>query len=179
MADVKKIFIAGFGGQGVLLIGKLLSYAAMIEDSEVTWMPSYGPEMRGGVANCTVCISKEPIASPYVLKDYDVLIAMNGPSLEKFEPGLKTGGDLFINTSVVDIEPKRTDINIHRVDCNGIAEGQLGNAKASNMVMLGAIIRQTGVVDLATMEKVFEKEFTGKKAKLIPTNLQALEAWEA
>ncbi len=177
MADVKKIFIAGFGGQGVLLIGKLLSKGAMMEDHEVTWMPSYGPEMRGGTANCTVCISDEPIASPYVLTDYDVLIVMNGPSLEKFEAGLKPGGDLFINTSIVDIEPTRTDINIYKVDCNEIAESQLGNGKASNMVMLGAIIRKTGAISLDIMKDVFEHEFTGKKAKLIPTNLKALEAW--
>ena len=102
---------------------------------------------------------------------------MNGPSLEKFEAGLKPGGDLFINTSIVDIEPTRTDIKIHRVDCNEIAENQLGNGKASNMVMLGAIIRATNVIDLGIMNDVFEHEFTGKKAKLIPTNLKALEAW--
>ena len=178
MSDVKKILIAGFGGQGVLLIGQMLSYAAMYEDKEVTWMPSYGPEMRGGVANCTVNISSSPIASPVVTKDFDVLIVMNGPSLEKFEKDLKPGGDLFINTSIVDIEPTRSDINIYRVDCNEVAESKIGNAKTANMVMLGAIIRKTGVVGLAIMEKVFNKVFTGKKAKLIPANQQALEAWD-
>lgn len=103
---------------------------------------------------------------------------MNGPSLEKFEKDLKPGGDLFINTSIVDIEPTRSDINIYRVDCNEVAESKIGNAKTANMVMLGAIIRKTGVVGLAIMEKVFNKVFTGKKAKLIPANLQALEAWD-
>lgn len=179
MSDVKKIFIAGFGGQGVLLIGQMLSYAAMYEDQEVTWMPSYGPEMRGGTANCTVCMSDEPIASPFVTDNFDVLIVMNGPSLEKFEGQLKPGGDLFINTSIVDIEPTRTDVNIYKVDCNELAESKIGNAKTANMVMLGAIIRQSGVVKLETMNKVFEKVLTGKKAKLIPSNLKALEAWEA
>ncbi len=178
MSDVKKIFIAGFGGQGVLLIGQMLSYAAMYEDQEVTWMPSYGPEMRGGTANCTVCISKEPIASPFVTDNFDVLIVMNAPSLEKFEGQLKPGGDLFINTSIVDIEPTRTDVNIHRVDCNELAESKIGNGKTANMVMLGAIIRQSEAVKLDTMNRVFEKVFTGKKAKLIPSNLKALEAWE-
>ena len=159
--DVKKIFIAGFGGQGVLLIGQMLSYAAMYEDKEVTWMPSYGPEMRGGTANCTVCIGSEPIASPYITDAFDVLIVMNSPSLVKFESQLKPGGDLFINTS-----------------CNELAIEKVGNGKTANMVMLGAIIRQAKVVDLNTMNKVFEKVLTGKKAKLIPSNLEALSAWE-
>ena len=176
--DVKKIFIAGFGGQGVLLIGQMLSYAAMYEDKEVTWMPSYGPEMRGGTANCTVCIGSEPIASPYITDAFDVLIVMNSPSLVKFESQLKPGGDLFINTSIVDVEPTRTDVNIHRVDCNELAIEKVGNGKTANMVMLGAIIRQAKVVDLSTMNKVFEKVLTGKKAKLIPSNLEALSAWE-
>lgn len=178
MSEVKKIFIAGFGGQGVLLIGQMLSYAAMYEDKEVTWMPSYGPEMRGGTANCTVCISKEPIASPFITDNFDVLIVMNSPSLVKFENQLKSGGDLFINTSIVDIEPTRTDVNIHRVDCNKLALEKIKNGKTANMVMLGAIIRQSEVVSLEVMNKVFEKVLTGKKAKLIPSNLEALEAWD-
>ena len=175
--SVKKIFLAGFGGQGVLLIGQMLTYAAMYADQEVTWMPSYGPEMRGGTANCTVCISDDkPIASP-VVSTCDILVAMNAPSLEKFESMLVPGGDLFINTSVVNIEPTRKDVNIHYVDTAAIAE-ELGEDKAANMVMLGAIIRQTGVVDLASMDTVFEKKFTGKKAKLIPVNKAALDAWK-
>ena len=178
MSSVKKIFIAGFGGQGVLLIGQMLSYAAMYENKEVTWMPSYGPEMRGGTANCTVCIGEEPIASPVATSNYDVLIAMNGPSLEKFEKGLKPGGHLFINSSIVDLEPTRKDVNIHKVDCTEIAETKVGNGKAANMVMLGAVIRESKVVSINTMEKVFNKVFTGAKSKLIPANLKALEAWE-
>ncbi len=178
MSAVKKILIAGFGGQGVLLIGQMLSYAAMYEEKNVTWMPSYGPEMRGGTANCTVCISENPIASPLVTDGFDVLIVMNSPSLTTFEQNLKPGGDLFINTSIVDIEPTRTDINVHRVDCNKIAEEEIGNGKTANMVMLGAIIRGTKVVSLEIMEQVFAKVFTGKKAKLIPANNKALVAWK-
>lgn len=173
----KKIFIAGFGGQGVLLIGQMLAYAAMYEDKEVSWMPSYGPEMRGGTANCTVCISDAPIASPLVTA-CDVLIAMNGPSLVKYESMLVPGGDLFINSSIVQEKPTRTDVNIHYVDCIDLAEHKVGNGKAANMVMLGAIIRQTGVVGLEIMDKVFEKVMTGRKAKLIPANKAALVAWE-
>lgn len=173
----KKIFIAGFGGQGVLLIGQMLAYAAMYQDKEVSWMPSYGPEMRGGTANCTVCISDTPIASPLVTS-CDVLIAMNGPSLVKYENMLVPGGDLFINSSIVQEPTTRTDVNVHYVDCIELAEQKIGNAKTANMVMLGAIIRQTGVVELNVMDKVFEKTMTGGKAKLIPANREALSAWE-
>lgn len=172
----KKIFIAGFGGQGVLLIGQMLAYAAMHEGKEVTWMPSYGPEMRGGTANCTVCISDDRIASP-LITECDVLVAMNGPSLEKFESMLVPGGDLYINSSFVSQKPTRDDINVHYVDCNMIAEEEVGNAKAANMVMLGAIIRKSAPVSLGIMDSVFEATLTGSKAKLIPTNKKALIAW--
>ncbi|HZK88353.1 MAG TPA: 2-oxoacid:acceptor oxidoreductase family protein [Anaerovoracaceae bacterium] len=174
--SVKKIFIAGFGGQGVLLIGRMLSYAAMYEEKEVTWMPSYGPEMRGGTANCTVCISEDPIASP-LASTCDVLVAMNGPSLDKFESMLLPGGDLFINSSIVTQKATRTDVNVYYVDCNKIAEEKVGNGKTANMVMLGAIIQITNVVGLDIMEKVFEYVMTGGKTALIALNMKALEAW--
>ena len=173
----KRIFIAGFGGQGVLLIGQMLSYAAMFEDKEVSWMPSYGPEMRGGTANCTVNISDQPIASPLVTK-CDVLITMNGPSLDKFEGMLEPGGDLFINSSIISQKATRDDINVHYVDCQHLAEVEVGNGKTQNMVMLGAIINATNVVNIDTMQKVFEKVFTGKKAALIPKNMEALNVWK-
>ena len=172
----KKIFVAGFGGQGVLLIGQMLAYAAMYEGKEATWMPSYGPEMRGGTANCTVCISDKPIASPLVTT-CDVLVAMNGPSLDKFESMLVPGGHLFVNASVIDYQARRTDVHVHYVDCTRIAEQQVGNGKTANMVMLGAIIRASGVVSLEIMNQVLAKTMTGKKEKLIPANKQALSAW--
>lgn len=173
----KRIFIAGFGGQGVLLIGQMIAYAAMFEDKEVSWMPSYGPEMRGGTANCTVNVSDAPIASPLVT-NCDVLVTMNGPSLDKFESMLVPGGDLFINSSIIEQKATRDDINVHYVDCQHLAEVEVGNAKTQNMVMLGAIINATGVVEMDTMQKVFEKVFTGKKAKLIPKNMEALKVWQ-
>ena len=173
----KRIFIAGFGGQGVLLIGQMIAYAAMFEDKEVSWMPSYGPEMRGGTANCTVNVSDAPIASPLVT-NCDVLITMNGPSLDKFESMLVPGGDLFINSSIIEQKATRDDINVHYVDCQHLAEVEVGNGKTQNMVMLGAIINATGVVHMETMQKVFEKVFTGKKAKLIPKNMEALSVWQ-
>lgn len=173
----EELIIAGFGGQGVLSMGKILAYSGVVQGLEVTWMPSYGPEMRGGTANCTVCISDKPIASPLVTT-CDVLVAMNGPSLDKFEDMLVPGGHLFVNASVINYKARRTDVNVHYVDCTHIAEHEVGNGKTANMVMLGAIIRASGVVSLDIMDKVLAKTMTGKKAALIPANKTALSAWK-
>ena len=172
-----RIHMAGFGGQGILLIGKMLALASMYDGKEVTWMPAYGPEMRGGTANCTVCIDDKPITSPLVTK-CETLIVMNGPSLKKFEDMLVPGGDLFINSSLITDAPTRTDVNIHYVDSTGIAEKKFGSPKAANMVMLGSILKATGVSSKETMRQVFEEVLTGSKAKLIPMNMEALDAWE-
>ena len=172
-----EIIISGFGGQGVMAIGKTLCEAGMKEGKNVSWLPSYGPEMRGGTANCTVCISDKPIASPLVTT-CDVLVAMNGPSLDKFEDMLVPGGHLFVNASVINYKARRTDVNVHYVDCTHIAEHEVGNGKTANMVMLGAIIRASGVVSLDIMDKVLAKTMTGKKAALIPANKTALSAWK-
>lgn len=172
-----RMLLAGFGGQGVLLIGQMIAYSAMYEEKEVTWMPSYGPEMRGGTANCTVVVSDRPIASP-LPSSYDVLLAMNKVSLEKYIDQLVPGGDLFINSSIIDTKVEWDDINVHYVDTIGLAESEIGNEKTANMVMLGAILRITGVVEKAAMAKTFEKLMTGRKAKLIEPNMKAIEAWE-
>lgn len=174
--STKKIYIAGFGGQGVLLIGQMLAYAAMFDDKEVTWMPAYGPEMRGGTANCTVCISDKKIASP-VITECDILIAMNGASLAKFEHMVVPGGELFINTGLCPNPPTRKDINIHYVDCTNIAEEKLNSNKVANMVMLGAVNKIAGIASLETMFDVFNYTLKGPKAKLIPLNMRAMEAW--
>ncbi|MBR5741236.1 MAG: 2-oxoacid:acceptor oxidoreductase family protein, partial [Firmicutes bacterium] len=110
-----KLMIAGFGGQGVLLIGQMIAYAAVKEGKEVTWMPSYGPEMRGGTANCTVVVSDKPIAAP-LITEATAVVAMNGPSLDKFESMVIPGGDLFVNSSQPDCEAHRKDVNVHEVD---------------------------------------------------------------
>ena len=174
----KRMLLAGFGGQGVLLIGQMIAYSAMYEEKEVTWMPSYGPEMRGGTANCAVVVSDKPIASP-VSHKYDVLLAMNEVSLNKYIDRLVPGGDLFINSSIIHSKVDRDDINVYYVDTIHLADEVVGNEKTANMVMLGAIIRKTHVVDLGTMEKTFAKLMTGKKAKLIEPNMRALDAWES
>ena len=163
---------AGFGGQGVLLMGQLLAYAGMLEDKEVSWLPSYGPEMRGGTANCSVVISDEPVASPVVTKASTV-VAMNRPSLDKFEDSVLPGGMLFINSSIIDKKPERTDINVFYVPCNEIAE-ELGNGRVANMVMLGAYIAKTKCVDFESVLDALLHKLGEKKAHLIPMNRDAL-----
>ncbi|MBQ0079502.1 MAG: 2-oxoacid:acceptor oxidoreductase family protein [Eubacterium sp.] len=173
----RKMLLAGFGGQGVLLIGQMIAYSAMYEDKNVTWMPSYGPEMRGGTANCTVVVSDKPIASP-LPSSYDTLLAMNTPSLHRYIDELQPGGDLFINSSIIHEKVERDDINVYYVDTVKLAHEVVGNEKTANMVMLGAIIKKTNVVEKATMGKTFAKLMTGKKAKLIEPNMKAIDAWE-
>lgn len=172
-----RMLLAGFGGQGVLLIGQMIAYTAMYEEKEVTWMPSYGPEMRGGTANCTVVVSDKPIASP-LPSAYDVLLAMNEPSLNRYLDELKPGGDLFINSSIMHKPVERDDINVYYVDTVKLAHEVVGNEKSANMVMLGAIIKKTGVISMDEMGKTFAKLLTGKKAKLIEPNKKALDAWK-
>lgn len=155
-----------------MLMGQILSLAGMLEGKHVTWMPSYGPEMRGGTANCTVVVSDEEVASP-VTSQAEVIVTMNIPSLLKFEKAVTPGGYLFINQSVVDREPTRTDINIVKVPCNDIAD-TLGNLKVANMVMLGAVVEKTKVVSLDSILMALEKKLTGGKASLIEVNKEAI-----
>lgn len=171
-----KLIIAGFGGQGVMLIGQMIAYAGMLEGKEVTWMPSYGPEMRGGTANCTVIVSDKKINSP-VISEATSVVAMNLPSLIKFEDMIVPGGKLFVNRSLIKEKPKRDDVEVYNIDANEIA-ASLHSDKVSNMVILGAIACVTGVVELESIEKVMEKLFTGNKSRLIPLNMQALTAWK-
>ncbi|AKI98153.1 2-oxoacid:acceptor oxidoreductase family protein [Kosmotoga pacifica] len=168
------LIAAGFGGQGVMLLGQILATAAMYDDKHSTWLPSYGPEMRGGTANCTVVISDETIGSP-ITDTPGELIIMNIPSLLKFESTLKKEGLLILNTSVVDREPQRKDIEIVKVNANKVAE-EIGNTKVANMVMLGAYLERTGAVSVESVEKALRKKLTGKKAALIEMNLKAIEA---
>ena len=164
---------AGFGGQGVLLIGKLVAYAGMDEGRNVSWLPSYGPEMRGGTANCSVVVSDDPIASP-VLSMADCVITMNTPSRDKFEANVLPGGKLFINSSIIDKKATRTDIDVYYVPCNDIAD-QLGNPKVLNMAMLGAYLEATKVVGVESVLQALLHSLGEKKAHLIPLNRQAIE----
>ncbi|MBR3017380.1 MAG: 2-oxoacid:acceptor oxidoreductase family protein [Clostridia bacterium] len=166
-----KMFFAGSGGQGVLLMGQIITYAAMLEGKEATFLPSYGPEMRGGTANCTVVVSDKPVSSPLIY-EADIAVVMNRPSMDKFEPMVKAGGYMFYNESIIDRKPERTDIKAVAVDLAARC-AKLGNDKVANMAMLGEVVRGTGVVQVETVFKVFEKVFSGRKAALIPLNKQA------
>jgi len=170
---LEKVIIAGFGGQGVMLMGRLLAYAGMLEGKNVAWMPSYGPEMRGGTANCTVIISSEEIASP-VVPDPMSIIAMNKPSLDKFEPTVQKDGLILVNSSLVEQKVNRKDVSVVKVPANDIAN-ELGNTRVANMVALGAYIKKSEVVKLETIFKALEKALTGPKHKLIDINKEALK----
>jgi 2-oxoglutarate ferredoxin oxidoreductase subunit gamma len=165
------VIMAGFGGQGILLIGKILAYAGMNEGKEVSWMPSYGPEMRGGTCNCTVVISDRPVGSPVIRAPLAVL-AMNLPSLDKFEADLKPGGVLLINSSLINREATRDDIEVVRVPANQIAN-ELGSPRSANMVALGAYLGATGAVSMETVEEVVKENFAARP-KLVDINLEAL-----
>ena len=167
-----EILIAGFGGQGVLFAGQLLAYAAMDNGREVTWIPSYGPEMRGGTANCTVIISDEEIGSPMV-RNPQALIAMNLPSLDKYEPSLSKGGLLVINSSVIKRPARRTDIKLILIPGNEIAE-TLGNRRMANMVMLGGLLANLPVLPLEAIEKALKEHLPERHHRLLPLNYQAL-----
>ncbi len=170
------LIIAGFGGQGVLTVGKLLAYAGMVAGKEVSWMPSYGPEMRGGTSNCHVMLSNELIGSPVVAPlEATSVIAMNGPSLDKFEEWVAPGGNLFINSSIIEKKPTRTDINVYYIDANELA-AQAGSDKAANMVMLGSFLAITKILSEKQILDVFTKVFGEGRAKLIPLNDKALQA---
>lgn len=168
-----EVKLAGFGGQGIMLMGKILAHAAMEQGFEVVWIPSYGPEMRGGTAYCTVVISDRPIGSP-IIKNPGNLIAMNRPSLEKFAPTVKPGGVIFINGSLISIDSGRGDIDELVVPIIEIAK-ELGNVRTANIVALAAFVARSGMVDFKRLKASVKEEFK-RKEKLIPLNLKALEA---
>ncbi len=169
----REIILSGFGGQGVMSIGKNLAEAGVAEGMEVSWVPSYGPEMRGGTANCTVILSNEPIGAPMTEHPTEIIV-MNLPSLLKFEPIVVPGGTIFINSSIVSAKVERKDVRAVYVPCDEIA-AELGNSKVSNMVMLGAYLGATKALKQETIEVMIREMFAGKKAKLIPLNLEALK----
>ena len=167
----KEIIISGFGGQGGLAIGKNLVEAGMAEGLFVTWAPSYGPEMRGGTANCSVVLSDKAVGSPVFAHPTD-LIALNEPSLAKFEKAVQSGGIVLVNSDVVTDEVKREDLKAYYIPCAKIAD-EIGNSKVSNMVMLGAYVAATGILKTETIEEMITEMFAGAKAKFIPLNIEA------
>lgn len=168
-----EIVFSGFGGQGTLFAGQIVSYAAMDNGLEVTWIPSYGPEMRGGTANCTVVIADEEIGSPFV-RNPQAAVVMNLPSLTKYEPLIKPGGVLAINTSMVEQRPTRTDIKVLLVPANEIAE-QLGAPRLANMVMTGALLANLPVLSIEQLEKALEAHLPARHHRFLPSNFKALQ----
>jgi 2-oxoglutarate ferredoxin oxidoreductase subunit gamma len=167
-----EIIIAGFGGQGVLFAGQLLAYAAMDEGREVTWIPSYGPEMRGGTANCTVVIADEEIGSPMV-KHPQAVVAMNLPSLDKYEGTIRSDGVLVVNASIINRQTTRADIRAVMVPGNEIAEN-LGDRRMTNMVLLGGLLANLPVISLEAVERALTAHLPARHHKLLPLNMQAL-----
>ena len=168
-----EVMFAGFGGQGILLSAKILAHAAMHQGFEVAWIPSYGPEMRGGTAYCTVVVSDRPIGSP-IIRNPRPLVAMNGPSLPKYAPVKKPGGVILVNSSLISVPAGRDDVDELRVPVNDIAS-DLGNIRSANIVALAAFAARSKIVDFEMIRKCVEEEFS-KKPKLIPLNLEAVEA---
>lgn len=169
----EEIIIAGFGGQGVLSMGKILAYAALMNDLEVTWMPAYGPEQRGGTANVTVILSDSPISSP-VLDSYDIVVVLNQQSLDKFEDKVKPGGVLIYDSYGIHRPPHRKDITVHEIKAMD-ASLEMGNAKTYNMVVLGALL---GIRELVPMDAVIrglKKTLPERHHHLIPLNQEAIQ----
>ena len=168
-----EILLAGFGGQGILFAGKILANCGLMDNKELSWLPSYGPEMRGGTCNCSVCISDEPIGSPLVLTP-DILIAMNQPSFDKFINDVRPGGTAFIDSTLIETKSDRTDITCHYIPSSKLAEdNQLKGG--SNIILLGKLIKETGLFSLETTKKAIEKVVPPAKAHLIANNFKAIE----
>lgn len=168
----KEIVAAGFGGQGVLSMGKILAYAGLMDDLEVTWMPSYGPEQRGGTANVTVVVSDEPISSP-VLDAYDTAVILNQQSLDKFESKIKPGGVLIYDPYGIHRKPTRTDIDVYPVEAME-ASIELKNAKVYNMIVLGALLKVNPVVDIESVMRGLKKALPERHHHLLPANREAI-----
>lgn len=167
-----EIQLAGFGGQGILFAGKVLAYCGMLDGREVSWLPSYGPEMRGGTCNCSVTLSDEPIGSPTVYNP-DILIVMNEPSFVKYINEVKPGGCAFVNTTLVDSVSDRKDISIYNIPATAMAE-ENGLTGGANIIMIGMLIKKTGIISMDGIESTIRKMVPPKKAQLIENNMKAI-----
>lgn len=171
--NTQKICCAGFGGQGTLSMGKILAYAGMLDGKEVSWCPSYGPEMRGGTANCHVIVSEEAIGSPVITSGATCLIAMNQPSLDKFVETVKAGGIMIVNSDLASYNAKDTDIQVVNIPANTMATQEFGGARLANIILLGAVVRATGAVSKESIDEAFDHVFSGAKSKFVPDNKKA------
>ena len=169
----KQILIAGFGGQGILFSGKFLAYEGLIDGKEVSWLPSYGPEMRGGTANCSIIISDTKVGSPIVDKP-DILIAMNGPSLDKYENATVKGGQIFVDSSLIERKVEREDVEVHYIPATKIASDE-NLPGLANMIMIGMMIKKSGIIPFENIEKAMSKVVSAKKQNLFDLNMKAVE----
>lgn len=174
MGKIHKIFCAGFGGQGVMSMGQLLAYGGLIDGKEVTWCPSYGPEMRGGEANCSIMISEDPIGSPLIKGDATIAAFMNIAAFKKFIGQAAPGGSVFLNSSLITEKVARDDVKAYYLPVNEMAE-ELGNIRLANIIMLGAMNEAEKILDEGELIEAFRKVFGASKEKFIPVNTEALK----
>lgn len=167
------MIFAGFGGQGVLFSGKIAAYSGLLDGHEVSWLPSYGPEMRGGTANCSVCIADKPIGSPLVVKP-NVLVVLNNPSFDKFIDTVVPGGAVFVDSTLVNRETARTDITVHRIPASRISN-ERGLEGIANIIVLGKLLGEVPFTSLETIKRALEKNVPARKAHLLKHNIRAIE----
>ena len=169
-----QILIAGFGGQGVLFAGKFIAYKGLMEEKEVSWLPSYGPEMRGGTANCSIILSDDPVGSP-IVSNPDVLIAMNLPSLDKYEKAVVPGGTIIVDSTLISRKVEREDVNAFYIPATKMANDAEISTLA-NMIMMGKMIKETGIVNFDDVMDTLKKVVSAKRANLLDVNIKALKA---
>lgn len=172
--NTSQILIAGFGGQGVLFAGKFIAYKGLLENRQVSWLPSYGPEMRGGTANCSIILSDDPVGSP-IVSTPNVLMVMNLPSLDKYENAVVKGGKAFIDSTLIGRKIERDDIEAFYIPATKMAQ-DAGIPTLANMIMVGKMIRETGMVSFDNMTDALKKVVSAKHADLLDVNLKAIEA---
>lgn len=169
----QEIIFAGFGGQGILFAGKVVAYAGMNEGKNVSHLPSYGPEMRGGTANCSVIVSDEPVASP-VITDPTSLVVMNGPSLDKFENSVVKGGKIFIDSTLISRDVERDDVEVFKIDATNLAN-KMGLPKLANIIMVGKLVKETGLFTYDEIKKAVTKMVPPSKPELLENNMKAFD----
>ena len=169
----KNMLIAGFGGQGILFCGKFLAYEGLLEDKCVSWLPSYGPEMRGGTANCSVIISDIPVGSP-IVSNPDILMVMNMPSLDKYEDSTVAGGQIFVDSALIDRKVNRTDVEAYYIPATKLANDE-GLTGLANMIMIGYVIKKSSIIPFENIERALQKVVPASKQHLLDSNRKALE----
>ncbi len=169
----KNMLIAGFGGQGILFCGKFLAYEGLLEDKCVSWLPSYGPEMRGGTANCSVIISDIPVGSP-IVSNPDILMVMNMPSLDKYEDATVAGGQIFVDSALIDRKVNRTDVEAYYIPATKLANDE-GLTGLANMIMIGYVIKKSGIIPFENIDRALQKVVPASKQHLLDSNRKALE----